>query len=437
MIEAREGATPRQVTKTPQSENGRPAWSPDGARIAVLLGDIDKYSAYDQNELALVPADMPGRPIEKPAIFMASLDRAVSNPSWSADGSFLSFLLQDDRTQHVARVPSGIATTALERLSSGRRSVRALSQGKDGHYAVLMTSPTEPAEIHALENGAPRKLTKHNDALVAELQLATTEDFQSKSKDGTEVHGLVVKPAGFKAGTRYPTLLIVHGGPNGQDEHAFSFDREIFAANGYVVLAVNYRGSAGRGSAYQKAIYADWGNLEVIDLLGAVDEAVRQGLADPNRLGIGGWSYGAISTNYTIATDARFKAAVSGAGSSMQFSMYGLDQYIVQYDQEMGQPWNAKDVWVKVSYPFFNAAKIKTPTLFLGGEKDFNVPIAGSEQMYQALKSMGVESELVIYPGQFHGLTIPSYERDRLQRYLEWFNKHLKPSATETQSGRR
>ena len=174
----------------------------------------------------------------------------------------------------------------------------------------------------------------------------------------------------------------------------------------------------------QKAIFADWGNLEVVDLLGAVDEAVRQGIADPNRLGLGGWSYGGISTNATIATDTRFKAAVSGAGGAMQYSMYGVDQYIIQWDQEIGPPWKSRAIWDKMSYPFFHADRIKTPTLFLGGEKDFNVPIAGGEQMYQALKSLGVDTELVIYPGQFHGLTIPSYERDRLQRYLNWFNKY-------------
>jgi dipeptidyl aminopeptidase/acylaminoacyl peptidase len=234
------------------------------------------------------------------------------------------------------------------------------------------------------------------------------------------------------AGQKYPTVLLIHGGPNAQDQHAFHFDREFLAANGYAVLAINYRGSAGRGMAYQKAIHRDWGNLEVVDLLGAVDEAVRMGVADPDRLGIGGWSYGGISTNYTIASDTRFKAAVSGAGVSNLFGFYGIDQYVIQYDQELGPPWKARDVWLKLSYPFFNVEKIRTPTLFLGGEKDFNVPIAGGEQMYQALKSIGVETQLVIYPGQFHGLTVPSYERDRLQRYLDWFNKHLKPAALPT-----
>ena len=269
----------------------------------------------------------------------------------------------------------------------------------DGNFAlVAMTAATLP-EISVLDGGALRTITKHNEALQAELQLASTEDFTSKSKDGTEVHGLIVKPAGYEPGRKYPTILYIHGGPNGQDQHAFQFDRELLAANGYVVLAINYRGSAGRGEAYQKAIHGDWGNLEVVDLLGAVDEAVRQGVADPGRLGIGGWSYGGISTNYTIASDRRFKAAVSGAGASMWFTLYGGDQYIIQYDQEMGLPWKSRETWMKASYPFFNVDKITTPTLFLGGEKDFNVPIAGGEQMYQALKSLGVDTQLVIYPG--------------------------------------
>jgi dipeptidyl aminopeptidase/acylaminoacyl peptidase len=430
IVEARAGAEPRRLTTTPEGETGRPTWSPDGSRIAALMGDVDKFGAYDLNKLIVVPSNPPAGSTNLPAIYMASLDRAVSSPQWSADGQNISFLLQDDRTQHLARVAAESPSGAPTRLTNGRRSIRAPSAGKDDNFAVLATAPNEPAEVYAFENGALRKLTRHNDGLLSQLQLATTEDFSSKSTDGAEVHGLIVKPAGYVAGRKYPTILQVHGGPNGQDEHAFSFDREWFAANGYVVLAINYRGSAGRGSAYQKAIFADWGHLEVVDLLGAVDEAVRQGIADPNRLGIGGWSYGGISTNYTIASDTRFKAAVSGAGSSLWFGLYGIDQYSVQYDTEMGQPWKAKDLWIKLSYPFFNVEKIKTPTLFLGGEKDFNVPIAGGEQMYQALKSIGIETQLVIYPGQFHGLTIPSYERDRLQRYVDWYNKHLMPPGT-------
>ena len=430
VVEAREGAEPTRLTATPEGEAGRPAWSPDGSRLAVLVGDNDQNTAYGLNKLAVVPANSP-QPVA-PRILTASLDRAVANPAWSADGSRISFLLQDDRAQHVANVPA--EGGAVRRVTEGRRVLSATHAGAlaDGNFALVAMTATTLPEISVLDGGALRTITKHNEPLQNELQLATTEDFTSKSRDGAEVHGLLVKPAAYEPGRRYPTILYIHGGPNGQDQHAFHFDRELLAANGYVVLAINYRGSAGRGQAYQKAIHGDWGNLEVMDLLGAVDEAVRQGVADPNRLGIGGWSYGGISTTYTIASDPRFKAAVSGAGAAMWFTLYGGDQYIIQYDQEMGQPWKARDRWMKASYPFFNVEKITTPTLFLGGEKDFNVPIAGGEQMYQALKSMGVETQLIIYPGQFHGLTMPSYERDRLQRYLDWFGRYLAPTGSAT-----
>ena len=270
-----------------------------------------------------------------------------------------------------------------------------------------------------------RRLSHQNDEWLSKVLLGTTEEFTSISKDGTEVHGLLVKPATYQSGRKYPTLLRIHGGPNGQDEHAFSFERELFAANGYVVVAVNYRGSNGRGSAFQKAIFADWGGKEVVDLLGAMDHVQKIGLADPDRLGIGGWSYGGILTDYTIATDGRFKAATSGAGSALQLSMYGVDQYITQYEQEIGPPWKSPDLWMKISYPFFHADRIKTPTLFVVGEKDFNVPASGSEQMYQALKSLGVDTQLVIYPAQFHGITTPTYKIDRFQRYLDWYHKYL------------
>jgi dipeptidyl aminopeptidase/acylaminoacyl peptidase len=428
VIEARSGAKEKRLTTTPADESGRLSWSPDGRSIAYLLGEELKYSAYDQNHLAVIPAA--GGPSR---ILTDALDRPVRGPFWTADGSIL-FGVSDDRSEHIAKVPA--SGGKVEKLVSGPRVVNSFSPGSDGSLAVIASTPTEVPEIYALEAGKLRKLTHQNDDWVSGLILGTTEEFAATSKDGTDVHGLIVKPASFQAGRRYPALLRIHGGPNGQDTNSFSFERELFAANGYVVVAVNYRGSNGRGSTYQKAIFADWGNKEVVDLLGAMDYVQKLDYVDPSRLGIGGWSYGGILTNYTIATDGRFKAAISGAGSSNQISMYGTDMYITQYENELGPPWKNQDLWIKLSYPFFHADRIRTPTLFMGGEKDFNVPLLGGEQMYQALRSLGVDSELVIYPNQFHGITIPSYKKDRFERYVAWYDKYLKPRSTTTESAR-
>jgi dipeptidyl aminopeptidase/acylaminoacyl peptidase len=429
VVEGRRGAQPRRLTMTTIEEGGKVSWSPNGKWIAYQVGDELKYSAYDQARLAVIPAAG-----GQARTLTDAIDRPIAGASWSPDGGSLTFVVIDDRAQHVARVPA--AGGRVEKLLQGRQVVNSLSGGADGSFAVLASTAVTLPEVHALENGRLRRLTRHNDGWLESILTGTTEDFTSVSSDGTEVHGLIVKPPTWSAGRRYPTLLRIHGGPNSQDEHSFHFERELFAAAGYVVVAVNYRGSNGRGHAYQKAIFADWGNKEVIDLLGAMDHIVEIGLADPGRLGIGGWSYGGILTNYAIATDGRFKAAISGAGSSNQISMYGTDQYITQYEHEIGPPWKSQDLWVKISYPFFKADRIRTPTLFLCGEKDFNVPLLGSEQMYQALRSLGVDTELVIYPNQFHALTIPSYRKDRLLRYVAWYEKYLRPAVTTAGAGR-
>ena len=257
---------------------------------------------------------------------------------------------------------------------------------------------------------------------------ASVEKLTSTSKDGTAgFQPFVYTGRPQKKGL--PLILFIHGGPVGQDAFNFDLTRQMLAAKGYAVLAVNYRGSNGRGLEYTKAIYADWGNKEVVDLLGAIDNVVAKGIADSSRLGIGGWSYGGILTNYTIATTTRFKVASSGAGSALQLSLYGVDQYILQLDNELGQPWkkNNYEKYLKLSYPFLHADRIKTPTQFMTGEKDFNVPAIGSEQMYQALRSQDIPTELLVYPGQYHGFTQPSFIKDRFERYYQWFGKYLKP----------
>jgi dipeptidyl aminopeptidase/acylaminoacyl peptidase len=418
VIDAKPGASPKKLTTFNGPDDGDISWSPDGKMIAYIQGSEPKYSAYNMRHLAVVPADG-----GTPRVLSAALDRSISSPLWSSDGSHIYFVVADDRIRYLARIPA--AGGEVQRVIDGERVVSSPSQGRSGSMALLATTPAHPLEVFAVDGDTLRRLSHQNDEWLAGVQLATTEGISARGKDGTVVNGLLVKPATYSAGRRYPAILWIHGGPNLQDQYEFRIERELFAARGYVVFTANYRGSTGRGDAFSKSIFADWGNREVRDLLAMTDRVVAMGIADPARLGIGGWSYGAILTTYTIASDKRFRAAVSGAGSSMQLGMYGVDQYATQYDAELGQPWKNQEVWVKVSYPFLHADRIVTPTLFMGGDRDFNVPLVGSEQMYQALRSSGIETELVIYPGQHHAIRRPTFQIDRLQRYVGWYDKHL------------
>jgi dipeptidyl aminopeptidase/acylaminoacyl peptidase len=424
VAEAKPGSTEKALTDAgSRGGRSRPEWSPDGKWIAFTESDEKKYGAYSMSHLAIVASDGSAAPKRVEAV--EALDRGVSLQGFSADGKFIRFTVTDDRSVYPAQTP--LAGGKVERLLAPPIVISSWESAKN-RSVVVSGGDSKYGELYAFENGALRQLTRQNDALFAELEIAATEEVGFKSKDGTEVHGLLTYPIGHVKGTKVPLLLRIHGGPNGQDQHSFSVERQLFAANGYAVLAVNYRGSAGRGQKFSRSIFADWGHYEVEDLQAGVDHVVKMGVADPDRLGVGGWSYGGILTDYMIASDNRFKAATSGAGTAFTVSFYGVDQYIIQYDNEIGPPWDPKawETYQKLSYPFLHADRIKTPTLFLGGERDFNVPLSGGEQMYQALRSLGLDTQLVIYPNQFHGITRPSYIRDRFERYLAWYDKYLK-----------
>ena len=429
VADAKPGATEKQLTPSSvRASRSKPEWSPNGKWIAFLDTDERKYGAYSMERLNLVPSDGSAPPSRFKAA--EDLDRGVSSARFNADGIYINFLVTDDRSQYPVRAK--VSGGPAERLM--QQPIVLSSWNAGGNKTVVLSGGDKKAtEIQVVEPGGLRQLTHQNDALIAELELGETEEVSFKSKDGTEVHGLLTYPVGYVKGTKVPLLLRIHGGPNGQDQHSLSSERQFFAANGYAVLAVNYRGSSGRGRDYSRSIFADWGNYEVQDLLAGVDHVIKMGVADPDRLGVGGWSYGGILTDYLIATDNRFKGATSGAGTAFTVAFYGTDQYIIQYDHEIGPPWNPKswETYVKLSYPFLHADRIQTPTLFMGGERDFNVPIQGSQQMYQALKSLGIDTQLVIYPNEFHGIQRPTYQKDRLERYLAWYEKYVKKSTPQ------
>ena len=415
VVNAAPNSAPKKLTDFKGEDGGRLAWSPDSKWIAYTQGSDPKFEEYNQSQLAIVGADGTA-----PRILTGKLDRSVSTPRFSADRKTITVLVEDDRSEYPLAVNVDDGTT---RRLLNEQGVVVTQNDAAGHMAVIWTTDSAPGNIFAFEDGKLRKLTGHNDALLAQLKLGTTRDLNTTGKDGTEIHALLTLPPDAETGKKYPLLLRIHGGPNGQDAHSFVIERQLFAARGYAVLNVNYRGGSGRGKAYQEAIFADWGHHEVEDLLASVDEAVKQGYADPARLGVGGWSYGGILTDYTIASDTRFKAATSGAGVGNPIMLYGVDQYIHQYDTELQPPWKAQETYIKLAYPLYHADRIHTPTLFMGGDKDFNVPLVGGEQMYQALRSLNVPTELIVYPGQFHGFTRPSFIRDRYQRYFDWYDK--------------
>jgi dipeptidyl aminopeptidase/acylaminoacyl peptidase len=425
VVAAAPGAEPRQLTTfagadmDPEWGNRPPSWSPDGKLIAYVQGGKPELLYYGGQKVAVVPVD--GGPAR---VLTGSLDRNVLSPTFSPDGGSVLFLLEEDRAYHLARVPA--AGGAVERLVEGKRTIEDLSVGKDGRIALTSSTTGHPTEVFAVEGRELRKVSGQNDSWLKQVRLAAVEEISFKSRDGTTINGFMLKPPGYRAGTRYPTILRIHGGPVWQFFHDFAnLDWQVLAAKGYVVLGVNPRGSSGRGEKFATAIFAAWGEKDGDDVLAAVDHAVARGIADSARLGIGGWSYGGILTNQVIARDRRFKAAISGAGQGNALAGYGTDMYALEYELELGKPWANAKAWERVSQPFLRADRIVTPTLFVCGQEDWNVPLVNSEQMYQALKSLGRETELVIYPGESHGIKRPSFVLDRMERYLAWYGEYL------------
>jgi dipeptidyl aminopeptidase/acylaminoacyl peptidase len=417
------GGHPTKITSTP-GRHSSPAWSPNGKWIAYETELDPHLYYYNTRHLAVVPSSGGA-----PKVLTLSLERSVRELRFSPDGSAIYFIVEDDGLQTLDRIPVGGGEVI--RPLAGRVNVSYYSLGKDGSISAQISSVDRPDEIFHLAADAkdPVRLTKTNDALLSQLRLASAEYVHFKSKDGTPVAGYIYKPLDYVTGKKFPAILSPHGGPVSQYNSGFNHLFQLYAANGYAVLLPNPRGSSGYGQKFTSAIYADWGNKDFHDDMAIVDYAVAQGIADPGKMGVGGWSYGGISTDFIITQTQRFKAAISGAGVALISSFYGHDHYRLEYDIELGYPWEKKEVWERIS-PFYRVANITTPTLFMGGDIDWNVPILGSEQMYQALKSLGRTTELVVYPGEYHGFTTPSHLKDRLERYLAWYAHFVKGEPT-------
>ncbi|MDQ3169224.1 MAG: S9 family peptidase, partial [Acidobacteriota bacterium] len=376
MVPAAGGET-KAVVATPASEDS-PVFSPDGRWLGYIIGGDPKNIWYDTNNLAL--ADLQN-PKAAPRILTDGVDRNVDSPRFSRDGKSVFMLLEDAGYTHLSCAPVDGGT--LARLTTGH-DINGYDLSGDT-VVVLESRATYPSEISRVMPDGLKRVTRVNDKWLAEVMVAPVTRFKSKSSDGAEIDAFLTMPPDKPNGKKLPTLLRIHGGPVSQYGETFSMEWQIFAANGYAVVAANPRGSSGRGAAFSREIFADWGNKDYLDVMGAVDHVIAQGVADPDRLGVGGWSYGGILTNYVITKTTRFKGAISGASEVNYLANYGHDHYLIQWEAELGLPWEKPDVWMKLS-PFFQVDKVKTPTLILCGQEDWNVPLINSEQLYQALR---------------------------------------------------
>ena len=414
---ADKGAHLTQITTNP-GPDASPAWSPDSKWITYVTQLDPKLFDYATKHIAVSPATG-----GEAKVLTLAFDRMSTTPRFSPDGKSIYFIADDDGTQNLCQVPA--SGGEITRPVAGRLMVNDYALAPTGTIIAQIATLERPDELFTTAGGKLTRITHTNDALLSQLKLTHGEYVHFKSKDGTTVAGYLYKPVNYVPGKRYPTILRPHGGPVWAYYAEFDHLPQLLAAHGYVVLFPNPRGSTGYGQKYDQAIWADWGNKDFQDDMAMVDYAIEQDIADPQRLGVGGWSYGGISTDFIIAQTNRFKAAISGAGAALFVSMYGHDHYQRDYLAELGDPWGNKAVWEKVS-PFYRVSNIKTPTLFMGGEIDWNVPVQGGEQMYQALKRLGLPTELVVYPGEYHEFKTPSHIKDRLERYLAWYGHYVK-----------
>ena len=418
---------PVQVTTNPGTD-GSPIWHPDGERIGYLMTYTDRTDIpadYLQTKVAIIRIGE-----DEPVLLTTeALDRKAWDPTFSPDGSQIYFQLEDDGQVQLAAV--SVADGELSRLITGQVQIGEIAVAPDGSVVIAISKPRLPGDLFVLDANPPagseqlRRLTDVNSELLNSIWLSDVEELRFPTLDGTEIQTFVYKPQDFNPKRRYPAILWLHGGQESQYDYGFNFRVQLFAANGYVVVMPNVRGSGGRGLDFALALNKAYGTKDVEDVIVATDYVIEQGYVDPDRLGIGGWSSGGTLTNFVIAKTDRFAGAISGASVGWYTSTYGHDPYYLWWHTELGPPWKNRDLWDSIS-PFMYVENITTPTLFIGGEKDWNQPIIHSEQMYQAMKHLGRETQLVVYPNAHHSIRKHSYQKDLLTRFLGWFEKYVK-----------
>jgi len=418
----------RRITSTKGAEYN-PAWSPKGDKIAYTArtrANTSNESTPEDAHVWVVNADG-----TEPRDLTLKLDRTCTAPHWTADGGKILFTAPDrGKTMIYSISPEG---GEVAQLTTGNRTISLLSLAKEvDQIAYVSGDPTTPGELYTMGlNGEERRLTDLN-AFLRDVCLSEPEEFWFESFDGTEIQGWLLKPKDFDPSKKYPALLSIKGGPAGMGGYAFNVYHQLPLAHGYVQFHINYRGSSGYGQAFSDASVGDMLGGDFRDNMAAVDHILKtRSYVDPERLGVWGGSYGGYLTNWTITQTDRFKAAVAISSISNLFTQWGASAIPLWLEAEIeGLPWDRMDLMLKQS-PIMQANKAKTPTLFLHGELDFDTPIVEAEQMFIALKKYGVDTVMVRYVDDGHGIRNKPVNRlDVMRRVVAWFDKYLKNSYT-------
>lgn len=416
-----------QLTHTQNAEYG-PVWSPDGDSIAYLGTKrpiTSSETTMEDTHVWVMDSDGSNRREVGPV-----LDARHGFPGWSADGRHLYFTAQQQGSTRLFRIPaSGGAAELVAPAADTSGVIRNWSTAAGDTVAFAMSLRSGDAELFTVRAGdRPKQLTNLNREILDARTIAPVKAFTFKSFDDMEVEAFLTKPVGIEPDRKYPLITLIHGGPHGQQGPTFNTHAQIYAAHGFATLMVNYRGSTGYGQEFADAIFKDQNGGEAKDVLAGVDAALaRYSWLDANRLGVEGGSYGGQLTNWLITRTDRFKAAIPRAGISnlvsFNYMAYYHDYLAVEFGGYPTEDGIMDELWRRS--PLRYANQVTTPTMFIHGENDNDVPIAEAEQFYIALKDVGVHTIMIRYPREGHGIREVEHVQDWLARSLKWYDKHF------------
>jgi dipeptidyl aminopeptidase/acylaminoacyl peptidase len=422
----------RRITATESCEYA-PVWSPDGKSIAFLgtrRGLTDRETTMEDTHAWVMDANGAHR-----REIGASLDNRQHELRWEPDGGSIYITYQERGSVHLARFPASGGAPQVILNDTG--AIGSFSLDKQGQIAYSFATPNDLPQLYLRDgHSAGRQLTSLNSDVLAGKQIAEVEPFTFISNDNKfEVEAFLTKPLGLRAEGKYPLIVDIHGGPHGQNGPTFNFKNQVYAAKGWAVLQVNYRGSTGYGQKFADAVFGDQDGNEGQDVLYGVSAAIRRYLwIDRERMGIEGVSYGGQLSDWLITQTNEFKAAIPTAGIANLIS-YNYMTYYNQYEEmEFGQFLHQgnlmEDAWERSALK--HVASVHTPTLLIHGENDPDVPIAEAEQYFVALKDVGVDTVFVRYPREGHGIRETKHVVDWIDRSVAWYEKHFpKPGAEE------